>query len=259
MTPPPGSALEWEGQTVLDRAGERIGTIEEIFLVEETGRPEWAMVRIGRLKAHTTLVPLATAHPVEKGVEVNLEKDVVIEAPEVKPDGEPSERQVDALYRHYGIDAGAQTANREPTNGNGGSGSPDLRDEPISELVKQVSDQGSSLAQQEMKLAKAEMSGKAKDLGIGAGIFGGAGYIAHLAGLALMLCIIFALAEAMPAWLAALIVAGVFGAVAGVLALTARKRIRQAGPPIPEQTVASVKQTIATVKEDAKWGLGQRK
>jgi hypothetical protein len=110
---------------------------------------------------------------------------------------------------------------------------------------------------QELKLAKAEMSGKVKDVGIGAGMFGGAGYVAHLASLALMLTIIFALAEAMPAWLAALIVTVLYGAVAGALALLGKKRIQQAGPPIPEQTVESVKQTIQTVKEEAKWGLGQ--
>lgn len=107
------------------------------------------------------------------------------------------------------------------------------------------------------KLAKAEMSGKAKDVGIGAGMFGGAGYVAYLASLALMLCIIFALAEGD---------AGVaFGVDRRGRARSGRRcarsegqeEDRQAGPPIPEQTVESVKQTIETVKEEAKWGLGQ--
>ena len=112
---------------------------------------------------------------------------------------------------------------------------------------------------QEVKLAKAELTDKVKDVGIGAGMFGGAGYVAHLASIALMLTIIFALAEAMAPWLAALIVTVLFGAVAAGLALVAKKRIQQAGPPIPEQTIESVKQTIQTVKEEAKWGLGQTK
>lgn len=72
-----------------------------------------------------------------------------------------------------------------------------------------------------------------------------------------MLTLIFALAEVMPEWTAALIVTVLFAAVAGVLALQAKKRIQKAGPPIPEQTVESVKQTMQTVKEEAKWGLGQ--
>jgi hypothetical protein len=273
----PGSPLEWEGQTVLDRAGERIGTIEEIFLVEDTGRPEWALVKLGRLRGRTTLVPLAKAHPVDKGVEVDVEKDVVSEAPEIEADREPSEQQVNALYRHYGIELGGSSAGAA-ANGNGAGApseppaaaqappapqstnhSPDPRDEPVSDLLKQVKEEGSTLVAQEVKLAKAEMTDKVKDVGIGAGMFGGAGYVAHLASIALMLTIIFALAEAMAPWLAALIVTVLYGAVAAGLALVAKKRIQQAGPPIPEQTIESVKQTIQTVKEEAKWGLGQTK
>jgi hypothetical protein len=278
MAPAPPDALDWEGQTVLDRDGEKIGTIEEIFLVEDTGRPEWALVKLGRIKGHTTLVPLTKAHPVDKGVAIHVGKDVVSDAPEVKSDNELSEDQVAKLYRHYGIDMPAASSAADSTNGASPepqsavqthdgppadtsaetvSGSPDVRDAPIGDLLKTVKQEGSTLVGQEIKLAKAEMSGKVKDVGIGAGMFGGAGYVAHLASLALMLTIIFALAEAMPGWLAALIVTVLYGAVAAGLALVGKKRIEQAGPPIPEQTVESVKQTIQTVKEEAKWGLGQ--
>ncbi len=266
--------MDWEGQTIVDRDGEKIGKIEEIFLVEETGRPEWALVKIGRLKGHSTLVPLTRARRVKDGVAVHVKKDVVSEAPEVKPDGEPDEQQVSQLYRHYGIPAASGAA--EPAGGNGASaqgavatndsppaqspvasGSSDPRDEPVGDLLKTVKEEGATLAGQELKLAKAEMSTKAKDIGIGAGMAGGAGYVASLASLTLTLTIIFALAEVMPAWLAALIVTVVYGAVAAVLALRAKKKVQQAGPPIPEQTVESVKQTMQTVKEEAKWGLGQ--
>jgi uncharacterized membrane protein YqjE len=133
----------------------------------------------------------------------------------------------------------------------------DMRDQPVSDIVKQVSDEAKTLVGQEIKLAKAEMTEKAKEIGIGAGMFGGAGYTLHLAALGLMLTLIFALSTAMPAWLAALIVTVVFVAIAGVLALTGKKRIQKAGPPVPEETIESVKQTIETVKEEAKWGLGQ--
>ena len=133
----------------------------------------------------------------------------------------------------------------------------DMRDQPVSDIVKQVTDEAKTLVGQEIKLAKAEMTEKAKDIGIGAGMFGGAGYTLHLAALGLMLTLIFALSTAMPAWLAALIVTVVFVAIAGVLALTGKKRIQKAGPPVPEETIESVKQTIETVKEEAKWGLGQ--
>jgi hypothetical protein len=253
--------MDWEGQKLLDRSGERIGTIEEIFLVEETGRPEWALVKLGRLKSHTTLVPLISAQAVADGVKVGYEKDVVSDAPEIEPGEEPSEQQVNAVYRHYGIDASASTngastpAHQQVVNGNGSHG--DLRDEPVGDVVKQVTEEAKTLAGQEFKLAKAEMTEKAKEVGIGAGMFGGAGYAAHLAALGLMLTVIFALATAMEAWLAALIVTVVFATVAAGLALKGKKRIKQAGPPVPEHTIESVKQTIETVKEEAKWGLGQ--
>jgi uncharacterized membrane protein YqjE len=133
----------------------------------------------------------------------------------------------------------------------------DLRGEPAGDLLKQVSAEASTLLRQELKLAQAEMTEKAKQAGVGAGMVGGAGYTLHLASFGLMLCVIFALATAMAAWLAALVVTVVFVAIAGVLALTGKKRIQQAGPPVPEEAIESVKQTIKTVKEEAKWGLGQ--
>ena len=88
MTPPPPSPADWEGQTVLDREGDKIGKIEEIFLVEETGRPEWALVKVGRLKGHTTLVPLTRARPSAKGIAVHVPKDTIAGAPEVDADAD---------------------------------------------------------------------------------------------------------------------------------------------------------------------------
>jgi hypothetical protein len=250
---------------MLDRAGEKIGTIEEIYLVEETGRPEWALVKVGRLKGHTTLVPLTSAQPVGDGIRIGYEKDVVSDAPSVEPESEPSEQQVDAVYRHYGIEPSANGSGSVSGGGpaqqhstqvlNGSHG--DLRDAPVADVVKHVTDEAKTLAGQEFALAKAEMTGKVKEVGIGAGMFGGAGYVLNLVALGLMLTIIFALATAMDAWLAALIVTVVLAAVAGGLAMAGKKRIQKAGPPVPEATIESVKQTIETVKEEAKWGLGQ--
>ena len=117
----PSDALDWEGQTVLDRAGERIGRIEEIFVVEETGRAEWALVKLGRLKGRTTLVPLRRAHPVAKGVALDVAKGAVSDAPEIDSDSELGDDQVATLYRHYGIDMPAAQptngAEAQPTNG----------------------------------------------------------------------------------------------------------------------------------------------
>jgi sporulation protein YlmC with PRC-barrel domain/uncharacterized membrane protein YqjE len=263
--------MDWEGQTILDRDGEKVGTIKEIFYVEDTGRPEWALVKVGRLKGHTTLVPLTRANRVGKGVKIPYDKEKVGDAPPIEGDGDPSEQQVNAVYRHYGIplsgngqgngsSAPQQAPEAQRQQQSGGevvSGSADLRDEPIGDLVKQVSNEASTLMQKELKLAKAEVGEKAKEVGAGAGMFGGAGYLAHLAALGFMLTVILALATAMQAWLAALIVTVVFAAAAGVLALSGKKKLQKAGPPVPQQAMESMKQTIDTVKEEAKWGLGQ--
>jgi uncharacterized membrane protein YqjE len=177
------------------------------------------------------------------------------------PSGEPPEAQSAAP-------SGSQeTPRRSPDpppqpdvlEGSNGSSGPrvDLRDEPVGDLLKQVQGEASTLVKNEVKLAKAELTEKAKEVGVGAGMFGGAGLLAALASLAFMLCVIFALGTLMPDWLSALIVTVVFVAGAGVLALMGKKRIQKAGPPIPEETVESVKQTIETVKEEAKWGLNQ--
>ena len=122
----------------------------------------------------------------------------------------------------------------------------DLRDRPVGDLVKQLAGQTSTLVRQEIDLAKAEMSQKATTAGKGAGLLGGAAVVGLLAAGSLTACLILALSEVIPDWLAALIVALVMGAVAAVLAMQGRNRIRAATPPVPEQTVE-------TVKEDVEW------
>jgi uncharacterized membrane protein YqjE len=126
----------------------------------------------------------------------------------------------------------------------------DLRERPFGELLKQLSEETTQLVHQEIELAKAELTHKTKQAGIGAALFGAAGAIGLLALAALTTCFILALDAAMPAWLAALIVAVVYGAVAAVLALRGRAKVRQAVPPVPEQT-------IETVKEDVQWAKTQ--
>ena len=127
----------------------------------------------------------------------------------------------------------------------------DLRGRPTGELVKQLSEQTSTLVRQEIELAKAELSERGKAVGIGAGILGGAGLVGLLALGALTACLILLLAKAMDAWLAALIVTAVYGAVAAILALRGRDRVREGTPPAPEQTVESVKEDVQWAKSRA--------
>jgi len=125
-----------------------------------------------------------------------------------------------------------------------------LREQPMGELFKQLSDDLSTLVRQELELARAEMTDKGKKAGVGIGMFGGAGVLGLLALATLTTCLIAALSTGMEVWIAALIVTVIYGAAASLLALTGKERVTEATPPVPEQT-------IETVKEDAQWAKTQ--
>jgi hypothetical protein len=131
-----------------------------------------------------------------------------------------------------------------------GGGSPDERS--LSELTRQLTEQSSALAQKEVELAKAELAAKGKSLGIGAGAFGAAGVFGLYALGAITATAILALAIVLDAWLAALIVAAAYGAIAGILALTGRKKVEEGTPPVPEQAIETTKADVEHTKQRAK-------
>ena len=122
--------------------------------------------------------------------------------------------------------------------------------ESAGELLKQFSEDATTLIRKEVELAKAELAEKGRQAGQGAGMFGGAGLFGVGAFGALTAFLILVLAEAMDAWLAALIVTVVWGAIAAVLALRGKQKVEEAAPPTPEET-------IETVKEDVQWAKRQ--
>jgi uncharacterized membrane protein YqjE len=126
----------------------------------------------------------------------------------------------------------------------------DLRDRSLGQLLKQLSEETTRLVHQELELAKAELQEKGRQAGMGAGLFGGAGALGLAALGALTACFILALNAIMPAWLAALIVAVVYGIIVFILVKQGQARVKRATPPVPEQT-------IETVKEDVEWAKTQ--
>jgi MFS family permease len=124
----------------------------------------------------------------------------------------------------------------------------DLRERPIGELLKQLSQETTTLVKQELDLAKAEVAQKGQQAGKGAGMFGGAGVMGLMALGALTAFFILLLDGAVPNWAAALIVAAVYGVIAGVLALQGRNKLKEATPPVPEQAVDSVKEDVQWAK-----------
>jgi hypothetical protein len=124
----------------------------------------------------------------------------------------------------------------------------------VPELMRQLSEQTATLVRQELELAKAELTVKGKRVGIGAGMFGAAGVFGLYALGAFTAAVILALSLAMSGWLAALIVTAVYGAVAGALALSGKSNVQRGVPPVPEQTVETVREDVEMAKQRAQEG-----
>jgi len=123
---------------------------------------------------------------------------------------------------------------------------------PISDLVKQLTEQTSTLIRQEMRLAQVELQQKGKKAGIGAGMFGAAGFAAFFGAAVLIAAAVLALDTTLRTWFSALVVGVVLMAIAGVVALMGKKKIEQAIPPAPEKAIESVKRDVETVKRRAR-------
>jgi uncharacterized protein (TIGR02271 family) len=104
----------WQGRTLLDRDGGRIGTIEAIYLDDRTGQPEWVLVNTGLFGTKSSFAPVAQATPTGNEVRVPYDKQLVKDAPRVDPDQHLSEAEERRLWRHYGLDYD-RTTRRRPT------------------------------------------------------------------------------------------------------------------------------------------------
>jgi uncharacterized protein (TIGR02271 family) len=104
--PAPGidTVQAWQGRTMTDPAGAKIGTIADIYLDDDTGQPEWATVTTGLLSTKQSFVPLAQAESVGDSVQVPYDKDRVKSAPGIQAEGRLSQDEEAALYRHYGLE-----------------------------------------------------------------------------------------------------------------------------------------------------------
>jgi uncharacterized protein (TIGR02271 family) len=103
-------AYGFRGRTMLDREGEKIGKIDDVYEDRQTGQPEWALVNTGLFGTKKTFVPLRGAQPVGEDVRVPLEKGYVKDAPSIETDGELSETEERQLYTHYDVAYGAYEA-----------------------------------------------------------------------------------------------------------------------------------------------------
>ena len=106
MPPSIETVQSWQGRTMVDPAGDKLGTIDAIYLDDETGQPEWATVTRGLFSAKAAFVPLAQAQAMGDSVQVPYDKQQVTDAPSMEADGSLSQDEEAQLYRHYGLDYG---------------------------------------------------------------------------------------------------------------------------------------------------------
>ena len=112
--------LQFRGQQLLDRDGDKIGKIDEIYEDTETGAPEWALVNTGLFGTKSTFVPLREAQVTGDELRVPYEKAQVKDAPGIDQDGALSREEEQRLYQHYGLDYGtSQSGSGLPEGGTG--------------------------------------------------------------------------------------------------------------------------------------------
>jgi uncharacterized protein (TIGR02271 family) len=118
--------LRLRGEDLHDADGEKIGTLEEIYLDAQSGEPEWALVNTGMFGTKSSFVPLQGATHEGGTLQVRYDKSQVKDAPKVDPDGELSQQQESELYAHYGLDyGGSRSDSGLPEGGPGASGGTD--------------------------------------------------------------------------------------------------------------------------------------
>src|SRR3954452_11951406 len=110
------------GSNAVDNDGDKLGKVSQVYLDDQTGRPEWATVNTGMFGTHETFVPLSEASVSDGTLRVPYEKAKVKDAPRVAADqGHLSPQEEDELYRYYGIGTGTETAGYHETAGTPGT------------------------------------------------------------------------------------------------------------------------------------------
>jgi sporulation protein YlmC with PRC-barrel domain len=96
--------MEWRGFEVIDRDGDKVGKLDEVYLDRESGQPEWAVVNTGLFGLKSSFVPIREAMREGDMIRVPYEKDRIKDAPNVEPDGEVSQEEERQIYEHYGVE-----------------------------------------------------------------------------------------------------------------------------------------------------------
>jgi len=117
MPPSIDTVQSWQGRTMVDPAGDKLGTIDAIYVDDQTGEPEWALVNTGLFGTRSTFVPIAQANTHRDQVQVPFEKQLIKDAPNMDPDGHLSEQEEQELWRHYRLEYGSAGQDRDTDDG----------------------------------------------------------------------------------------------------------------------------------------------
>ncbi|MDP9427726.1 MAG: PRC and DUF2382 domain-containing protein, partial [Actinomycetota bacterium] len=109
------------GTTAVDADGDKLGKVGEVYLDDETGRPEWATVHTGLFGTKETFVPLAQADLAGDQLRFPYDKAKVKNAPKIDTDGHLSPQEEQELYHYYGLGQGSAQTSTTDTVGVAGT------------------------------------------------------------------------------------------------------------------------------------------
>jgi uncharacterized protein (TIGR02271 family) len=146
-------AYEWHGRDLVDRRGEKVGTVEEVYVDELTDEPEWAAVRTDLFGQKLSFVPIQDAEPAGGQVRVPFDKDQVTDAPRIDPDAELSEREEATLYAHYGLAHSERRSDRKRPEA---PAQTDVGDRPVGhDVTGPTTDDAMTRSEEELRVAAA--------------------------------------------------------------------------------------------------------
>ena len=153
MTQQTQDVLALRGQDLMSQDGDKLGTIEEIYLDTETNQPEWALIATGLFGSKQSFVPISGAGREGDAVTVPFDKATVKDAPKVDPDGRLSESDEQELYRHYGLDYGSAGSGSGSSSGT----APDRDDDAVGRDTNgPTTDDAMTRSEEELRVGTAE-------------------------------------------------------------------------------------------------------
>ena len=161
MTHTESAVAEWRGRNAVDSDGDKIGSIDEIYMDTQTGKPEWLAVKTGMFGSKVTFIPIAEASEADGDVRVPYDKAQVKDAPTAEADGELSQDEEAALYSHYGLDYSESRSDTGLPDGNGGQQTD--RDAVGHDTSGPTTDDAMTRSEEELRVGKTQReSGRAR-------------------------------------------------------------------------------------------------